>query len=429
MKKLFLDGIVFIGRALALALSLVLSATSYAAPAASNQPGSTGGEFNHMTTGFALSGGHAVAACESCHVGGVFKGTPKNCDGCHALGKRVVATPKSSSHIVTDAPCESCHFNTSTFLGARFNHGSAQPGKCQTCHNGRQSQGKPASHGSGNKATASCDSCHRTFAWHPNTWNHVGVAPGTCKTCHENPSQVASENLKPSGHTTVAKSTYQCDECHSFGGWFPGKFKHNTSTSCATCHASGNIVLLENLKPGSHNTPIQYTIPSKDDIKFNCDDCHSFKGWYPAAFKHNVPQACDTCHTKKTGHIAIALNADCGSCHRTRNNGWLPASVHTGNESGICRTCHANTPGQPQPSHSTNEYTSLSCDVCHKSQTTWAGASGHIDLVPPHVPTCRSCHSGKSHDGKDGASSSMDCSRSGCHRPGGSKGRLFSKWD
>jgi len=120
-------------------------------------------DFNHMTTGFPLSGGHAVAACETCHVGGVFKGTPKTCDGCHAAGKRVVATPKTNSHIVTDAPCESCHFNTSTWLGARYNHGTAQPGGCLTCHNGRLSFAKPASHSTNiNKATKSCDSCHRS---------------------------------------------------------------------------------------------------------------------------------------------------------------------------------------------------------------------------------------------------------------------------
>ncbi|MFH2134538.1 MAG: hypothetical protein ABII81_05080, partial [Pseudomonadota bacterium] len=118
-----------------------------------------GRDFNHMTTGFPLSGGHAAAACESCHVGGVFKGTPRACDGCHAVGRRVVATPKNDRHIVTDAPCESCHFNTATWLGVRYNHGSAVAGQCTNCHNGRQASGKAASHTTGNKATKSCDNC------------------------------------------------------------------------------------------------------------------------------------------------------------------------------------------------------------------------------------------------------------------------------
>jgi len=330
--------------------------------------------FNHMTTGFPLSGGHATAACETCHVGGVFKGTPRACDGCHAMGKRVIATPKPNSHIVTDAPCESCHFFAHTWLGARYNHGSAAPGQCRNCHAGRLATGKPNSHNVGKKATESCDSCHRSFAWTPASWNHNGTVPGSCAT--------------------------------------------------AGCHVSGSN---QYFMPNSHNTAIQYTTRTKASFGIACDSCHNYTYWYQAPFKHNVAGACDGCHTKKPGHIAIALNADCSACHRTRSNGWLPASVHTGNEAGICRTCHATTP-QPS-SHTAAEYVSLSCDACHKSQTTWTGASGHIDLVPPHVPTCRSCHNNRQHDGDHGANSSMDCSTSGCHRPGGTKGSLFSKWD
>ena len=124
-----------LGRIVGNVLAVMLAVFSLQAMAETQLAGR---DFNHEATGFPLTGGHATAACETCHVGGVFKGTPKTCDGCHALGKRVVATPKSTSHIVTDAPCDTCHFNTSTFLGARFNHGTALPGQCATCHNGRQ---------------------------------------------------------------------------------------------------------------------------------------------------------------------------------------------------------------------------------------------------------------------------------------------------
>lgn len=358
-----------LGRILGNLFAIALTVLSLSAIAESQLAGR---DFNHMSTGFPLSGGHATAACETCHIGGVFKGTPRVCDGCHAVGKRIVATPKSNSHIVTDAPCESCHFNTATWFGARFNHGNALPGQCATCHNGRLSFAKPSTHSTGNKATKSCDSCHRSSAWLPASWNHTAATVGVCKSCHISSPEVTSENRLPAGH----------------------------------------------------NSPIPYTTRLRNVDE--CDACHSFVGWRPAAFNHNVAGACSSCHTKIAGHIAIALNADCGACHRTRSYGWKPASMHTGNEQGICRDCHAST---PQPTtHTAVEYTSLSCDVCHKSQTTWTGASGHIDLVPPHVPTCRSCHSNRSHDGKDGANSSMDCSRSGCHRPGGNEGRQFSSW-
>jgi hypothetical protein len=362
-----------LGRVLGNVLAVVITVFSLQAQAETQIAGR---DFNHMATGFPLTGGHATAACETCHVAGVFKGTAKDCDGCHALGRRVVATPKSTSHIVTDAPCETCHFNTSTFMGARFNHGTAIPGQCSTCHNGRLSAGRPANHNSGNKAIKSCDQCHRSYAWLPSSWNHIGVAPGTCRTCHVSSPEVSAENRLPA----------------------------------------------------AHSTPITYTSVARSDIRFECDDCHNFIRWVPAAFRHNTAAACDTCHTMKPGHIATAVGATCGNCHRTRSNGWLPASMHTGNEAGQCRTCHATTP-QPS-SHTAIEFSSVSCDACHRSQTTWAGASGHLDLVPPHVPTCRSCHGGREHDGDHGANASMDCSvNGGCHRPGGSKGRLFSKWD
>ena len=330
-----------------------------------------GRNFNHATTGFPLTGGHAAAACETCHVGGVFKGTPRNCDGCHAVGQRVVATPKNDKHIVTDAPCESCHFNTATWLGVRYNHGSAVQGQCRSCHNGRQASGKAASHSAGKKATESCDNCHRTFAWTPASWNHIGTLPGSCTT--------------------------------------------------AGCHVSGSN---QYFMPNSHSTAIAYTTRTKASFLGACDACHNYLSWNPAPFKHNVAGACTDCHTMKTGHIAIN-GADCGACHRTRTGGWLPASAHSGNETGLCNSCHLAA----RPANHVTKGWTTSCDDCHKSTTTWSGATGHFDLVPPHVPTCRSCHNNEEHDGKDGATSVMDCSRSGCHRPGGSKGNLFSNWD
>src|SRR5512146_714733 len=225
-------------------LAMALAVFSLQVMAAETQ--TAGHSFDHATTGFPLVGGHATAACETCHVGGVFKGTPRTCDGCHALGKRVVATPKSTSHIVTDAPCDSCHFNTSTFLGARYNHGTAMPGQCRTCHNGRISTGKPASHGVGLKATNSCDSCHRTYAFLPASWNHVGVIPGSCDSagCHV----VGSNQYNRSSIISVARATtnvphtsfsytatQSCDVCHNVMRGMPALHMPLTGT-CGGCH-------------------------------------------------------------------------------------------------------------------------------------------------------------------------------------------------
>lgn len=325
MKRLFLGRIAVTGKVAMVVLALSAAAVAIAAPTRSTGAG----DFNHMTTGFPLSGGHATAACETCHVGGVFKGTPKNCDGCHAVGKRVVATPKSNSHIVTDAPCENCHFNTATFLGARFNHGTAKPGQCSTCHNGRQSTAKPTSHSSGKKATESCDNCHRTYAWSPASWNHIGVSPGTCTNCHG-----VSSIGKPAGHTSIPKATYQCDECHSFLGWSPAGFKHNTAKVCSSCHDG------------------------------------------------------TTAMTKGPTHIATT--SECNVCHRTTTT-WLGASFHAGNVAGICGTCHNGTNGVvgKPPLHIPT--TGNNCDICHTSTTSFATwTMNHASNG--NTTSCNACH-------------------------------------
>ena len=299
-----------------------------------------GRDFNHAATGFPLTGGHATAACETCHVAGVFKGTAKTCDGCHALGKRVVATPMPTSHIVTDAPCDSCHFNASTFLGARFNHGTALPGQCATCHNGRQSMGRPASHSSGNKATKSCDQCHRSFTWFQASWNHVGVIPGTCADgdCHNSTS--GNPYFRSSTtHSRIGMATYNCDDCHNFVSWVPALFKHNRPGTCASCHDGSTA----QGKSGTHGTT---------PVGADCNTCHlNTISWLGASY-HNgaVAGICGTCHNgttaKGTGndpngiHIPFTAggNPNCDLCHTSTTTFTVYVMNHSGN--ATCNTCH-----------------------------------------------------------------------------------------
>lgn len=339
--------------------AVMLAVFSVHAPAETNMAGR---DFNHTATGFPLHGVHASAACETCHVAGVFKGTATACDGCHALGKRVVATPKSTSHIVTDAPCDTCHFNASTFLGARFNHGTAVPGQCRNCHNGRQSQGKPASHNTGNKAIKSCDQCHRSFTWFSASWNHIGVAPGTCTNCHIPGGE--SSYSKPASHTAgTLKGDNQCDDCHGFVAWIPARFKHNTGAACSSCHLNGVRAVGQ---PSSHS---------------------SFVGW---------PTECNDCHTntiswsgalgaKPSNHIPYNAGVACSSCH-------VGTSVTTG------PTLHAYV-------------STFACTTCHLSGTSYLGRMDKKSI------------------GHEGMKSSDDCSKSGCHRPAGSRGTAYIRWD
>lgn len=317
-----------LGRILGNVLAVLLVVLSMQATAETQLAGR---DFNHDVTGFPLTGGHATAACETCHVAGVFKGTPKNCDGCHALGRRVVATPKSTSHIVTDAPCEICHFNNFTFQGARYNHGTALPGQCVSCHNGRITTGRPTNHNAGLMLTGSCDNCHRSYAFLPASWNHTGVAIGahTCNQagCHLSGGGNANRYTaatagSPVNHSSyVDTSTKSCDVCHiSFVVWSSTMHEPITGT-CSSCHLNGAAAQGQ---PANHS---------------------SFSGW---------PTECSQCHTSTvtwlnalgampSNHIPYNnVTATCSTCHPaglTNGNGILHNYVVV----SPCTTCHLST--------------------------------------------------------------------------------------
>lgn len=316
-----------LGRVLGNLLAVALTVASLQA-VAETQLG--GRDFNHMTTGYPLLGGHAVAACETCHVGGVFKGTPRNCDGCHALGRRIVATPKSTGHIVTSDPCESCHFNTSTFLGARYNHGTARPGQCLDCHNGRTAQTKPGNHIA---TTKSCDQCHRTSTWLPASWNHTGAeyVGQDCKVCHNG---AIARNYTSTRHGVyIGVGITACNVCHKnyirFYAPYP-QFDHSqpSTANCIGCH-DGNHLPIRGI-PVSHLPAINTLLTSN-----NCLNCHSVAVW-GVRMNHNVilpGTACKTCHLtgtanfsgmqqKSYGHKGFSSGQDCISCHALQYGKW-----------------------------------------------------------------------------------------------------------
>ena len=74
--------------------------------------------FDHFTTGFPLTGKHQFLDCSSCHIGGMFKGTPLECYLCHNNSR---APGKHPEHMNSSNICDDCH-TTDTWLGARFDH-------------------------------------------------------------------------------------------------------------------------------------------------------------------------------------------------------------------------------------------------------------------------------------------------------------------
>ena len=262
--------------------------------------------FDHLRTGFPLTGAHAVTPCETCHTGGRMAGTPKMCASCHRAGSRLAVTVMPVRHLPTAEPCENCHRSAITWSGARFSHVGVPPGGCLSCHNGGTASGKPANHVA---TTASCDGCHRTVAWLPAGFNHANVVPGTCATCHG-----SSATGKPANHMPTTAS---CDACHSTRAWRPALFNHANVTpgTCQSCHNGS----------GATGMPSGHMVTTR-----SCDACHTSTSWLPArpythlspAWKpHSAAVTCYSCHTTHTETATwnfAVYKPNCAGCHANR---------------------------------------------------------------------------------------------------------------
>ena len=89
--------------------SLLLALSLFSAPISAQQAAQTSNtavkvdqNFDHQKTRFRLEGGHVKVTCETCHKGGIFKGTPTTCLGCHNDG---MAKGKSLNHPRTTNEC------------------------------------------------------------------------------------------------------------------------------------------------------------------------------------------------------------------------------------------------------------------------------------------------------------------------------------
>lgn len=119
--------------------------------------------FDHFTTGWPLEGAHRSVDCASCHVGGVFQGTPRQCGTCHSRAGLVMAQAPPFNHIRTTAECDACHRESSWSYIVAVDH-AVVVGTCASCHNGRTATGRNPGHV---PTGADCESCHSTRAWYP----------------------------------------------------------------------------------------------------------------------------------------------------------------------------------------------------------------------------------------------------------------------
>ena len=198
----------------------------------------SGATFDHATTGFPLVASHRSVACRACHVGGIYRGTPKTCYACHkaddahdgSMGTNCAACHRPTdwddvtfNHANTDFPLTGAHRSVACASCHRNNTYTGTPTACSACHT------KPTTHQP--SAFSGCQACHSTVAWTPATFNATHTFPmthrnagGVCTKCH-----------------TGSWAVYSCARCHSDSSMTR---EHSgisgfTLTTCARCHPRG----------------------------------------------------------------------------------------------------------------------------------------------------------------------------------------------
>ncbi len=382
--------------------------------------------FDHAKTGFLLRDIHTTLRCEQCHVEGVFKGTPKECAGCHSIGSRVAATPRPVNHVVTNDACDTCHISPTSFLVASFRH-IGITGGCTSCHNG-QSLGvvsKPVNHF---PTLLPCENCHtNTATFASSRMDHTGITTG-CASCHS--GQFVNVVSKPAAHIAT---TAPCEVCHSSTITFLGAIFNHSSVAvagaCNSCHLGQYA--------GVVNQPAAHVMT----LGAQCDTCHTaantggyttFLGGYYDHVATATPASagnCSTCHTGQFAGILgkpafhISTVSQCDTCHTAANTSnyttFFGATYsHQAVVAGSCGTCHngVNALGKP----AAHIPTAAVCDSCHTNTagyTTWLGA---VYVHTPPIPTpgsCATCHNGITALGKPTWHMVTSVACDACHTP------------
>jgi hypothetical protein len=373
------------------------------------------GKFDHSTTGFLLTNGHANVPCASCHINNNYalQIAPTNCGNsqCHLTTWQQTNTPvhSTSGPAFAAANCANCH-TTKGWDAASFDHSvtgftlvsthmAPTPTPCAACH-------------VNNNYTLNSTDCYGCHAAAFNSTTSIG---GNV------PNHVTA------GFPTTAA---QCASCHPITTWAAGTFDHSTTgfpltnrhaaVTCSMCHINGNYGL--QIAPTGcgnsqcHLTTWQQTnnpVHSTAGAAFaaaNCANCHTTAGWDAASFDHSV-----------TGFTLVGTHTSptptpCAACHI--NNNYTLNSTD-------CYGCHAaafnstTSIGGNVPNHIAAGFptTASQCASCHPITTWAAGMFNHsatgFPLTNKHTTVqCSACHINGNYALQIGPT---DCGNSGCH--------------
>jgi len=263
---------------LVLLCCLLLPSSTFAAVATLDEFSALGEKFDHLTTGYELTGEHTLLECGECHIGGVFETLPKLCGDCH---DNVIAVGKPSTHISTDAPCDTCH-NTSGFLASAIMDHSILERVCAACHDGISATGKSFDH---INSTNACEACHTT-----NFWDHVDYV----------------------NHTEVLNVDSCGIICHSAGGRETYKSASHmiTSERCAACHLPAG---------DDPSWPLICPVVAHTEVSNVCSSCHN------GVIANNAASYGDLTHD--ADHGAAGLECNNSGCHTAPSSGVCNLNV------------------------------------------------------------------------------------------------------
>jgi len=387
-------------------------------------------EFNHLSTGFALIGMHAGAACAACHTSNAADAAT-DCQSCHANDYTASLDPPHAADGYPTA-CRQCH--TSFNWQSSFSHdqtdfpllGSHAATACSGCHvqqnfddladdcagchrnNWDESLAPP--HADADFGLH-CQDCHDESDWLPSSWTHdtdtdyplggahIDVLCVDCHTtipyadqatdcyaCH----QTDYENTLDPNHITAGIPT-SCMTCHTTVNWSSEGIDHDLTqfpllgahvgVACETCHAAG-YDLPTNCE-GCHLANFQATSQSATapdhvlfDFNTDCLECHNQAAWQPSSFEHSVNQ---TGYALAGAHVALLPN-DCFTCH---------VDAQWSNIGQACETCHHdNFTTTSSPDHRAAGFPENLCETCH-GQNTWQPS---IFAHESTSEACQTCH-------------------------------------
>ena len=299
--------------------------------------------------------------------------TNEECLACH---DSVVDAKKFEASVHGVLQCQNCHAD----IKAPGPHEPApKPVDCAQCHADVTADYAKSIHAAarshGDKAAATCVSCHGTHdilpKSDPNSRTNRFRIPQTCASCHANAQMTKNHPVPP---PSVINSYFQgvhgqgalvkglnvsavCSDCHGAHAVLPksnprSTISHlNVPATCKKCHEG----IFRDFEQSAHGQQWQ----KKNLNAPVCTTCHTTHGIASVesvAFRQGIATGCMHCHEKEAptyrdsfhgqatelGYVPAAKCSDCHTPHFNLPQSDPRSSVAPANLAKTCGKCHAN---------------------------------------------------------------------------------------